>query len=136
MEYIHIHVHHVHCITVYHCACYYTCTVFSPRIIQGMMGARGLGMACSHIRAFGLFPFPHQRKICTEGLQGRHALSMLGRTLMYTCERNGRRRRRERERGWQRKREDVNSTKISLVSFPTRRPCSFMTFNYQIISYI
>ena len=55
--------------------------VFSPRIIQGMSGGRGLGVACGHIKAFGLFPFPHQRRICSEGLQGRHALSMLGRTL-------------------------------------------------------
>ena len=46
------------------------------------MGGCGLGVACGHIKAFGLFPFPHQRKICTEGLQGRHALSMLGRTLV------------------------------------------------------
>ena len=57
------------------------CSVFSPRIIQGMTGGRGLGVACGHIKAFGLFPSPHQRKICSEGLQGRHALSMLGRTL-------------------------------------------------------
>ena len=28
------------------------------------------------------FPFPHQRKICAEGLQGQQALSMLGRTLL------------------------------------------------------
>ena len=55
--------------------------MFSPRIIQGMSGGRGLGVACGHIKAFGLFPFPHQRRICSEGLQGRHALSMLGRTL-------------------------------------------------------
>ena len=62
-------------------------SVFSPRIIQGMMGGRGWGMAYGHIKAFDLFPFPHQRKICTEGLQGRHAL---GRTLdihkqTYAC---------------------------------------------------
>ena len=47
------------------------------------MGRHGLGVVCGHIEAFGLFPFPHQRKICTEGLQGRHALSMLGRTLQH-----------------------------------------------------
>ena len=46
-----------------------------------MTGGRGWGMAYGHIKAFDLFPFPHQRKICTEGLQGRHVLSMLGRTL-------------------------------------------------------
>ena len=46
------------------------------------MGGRGWGTAYGHIKAFDLFPFPHQRKICTEGLQGRHALSMLGRTLV------------------------------------------------------
>ena len=42
-----------------------------------------MGVACGHIKGFGLFPFPHQRKLCAEGLQGRHALStcMLGRTL-------------------------------------------------------
>ena len=47
-----------------------------------MTGGRGLGVACGHIKAFGLFPFPHQRSICAEGLQGRHALNMLGRTLI------------------------------------------------------
>ena len=41
------------------------------------MGGHGLGVAYGHIKAFGLFPFPHQRKVCVEGLQGRHALSML-----------------------------------------------------------
>ena len=63
--------------------CYNTYTVFSPRIIQAVMGGHGLGVACGHIKAFGLFPFPHQRSICAEGLQGRHALNTLGRTLMY-----------------------------------------------------
>ena len=57
-------------------------TVFSPRITQGMTGGRGLDVACGH-KAFGLLPFPHQRKICFEGLQSRHALSMLGRTLPH-----------------------------------------------------
>ena len=61
----------------------FTNTVSSPRIVQGMMGGHGLGMVCGHIEAFGLFPFPHQRKISAEGLQGRHALSMLGRILQH-----------------------------------------------------
>ena len=56
--------------------------VFSPRLSQGMMGGRGLGVVYGHIKAFGLFPFPHQRSICAEGLQGWYALSMLGRTLV------------------------------------------------------
>ena len=47
-----------------------------------MTGGRGLGVACGHINASGLFPFSHQRKICAEDLQGRHALSMLWRTLL------------------------------------------------------
>ena len=58
-----------------------TISVFSPKIIQGMMGGRGWGVAYVHIKAFDLLPFPHQRKICAEGLQGRYALSMLGTTL-------------------------------------------------------
>ena len=57
--------------------------MLSPRIIQGKMGGHGLDVVCGHIEAFGLFPFPHQRKTCAEGLQGRHALSMLGRTLQH-----------------------------------------------------
>ena len=61
----------------------FTNTVFSPRKIQGMMGELGLGVVSGHIEAFGLFPFPHQRKISAEGLQGRHALSMLGRILQH-----------------------------------------------------
>ena len=47
------------------------------------MRGHNLCVVCGHIEAFGLFPFPHQRKICAEGLQGRHALSMLGRTLQH-----------------------------------------------------
>ena len=47
-----------------------------------MMGGHGLGVACGHIHAFGFFLFPYQRNVCAEGLQGRHALSMLGRTLV------------------------------------------------------
>ena len=47
------------------------------------MGGHGWGVAYGHIKASSLFPFPHQRKICTEGLLGRYALSMLGRTLKY-----------------------------------------------------
>ena len=31
-------------------------------------------MTCGHIKAFGLFPFPHQGKIYIEGLQGQHAV--------------------------------------------------------------
>ena len=47
------------------------------------MGGPCLGVVCGHIEAFGLFPFPRQRKISAEGLQGRHALSMLGRILQH-----------------------------------------------------
>lgn len=53
------------------------------------MGGHGWGVACDHIKALGLFPFPHQRKIFTESLQGRHALSMLGRTLLGTMHQPG-----------------------------------------------
>ena len=48
---------------------------------QGMTGGQNLGGATGHIKAIILLPFPHQRKVCTEGLLGRHALRMLGRTL-------------------------------------------------------
>ena len=47
------------------------CAVFSPRLSQGMLGGRGLGVVCRHIKAFGLIPFPHQRSISAEGLQGQ-----------------------------------------------------------------
>ena len=46
-----------------------------------MTGGHGLGGAHGHIKAHGFSLFPHQRKPCTEGLLGRHALDMLGRTL-------------------------------------------------------
>ena len=48
-----------------------------------MVGGYGLGVAYMYdqIKAFGIFPFPRQRNIYAEVLQGRHALSMLGRTL-------------------------------------------------------
>ena len=39
-----------------------------------MSAVYGWCMACGRIKDFGLLPFPHQRKICTQGL------SMLGRT--------------------------------------------------------
>ena len=55
--------------------------VFSLSKIQGMPGGHSLGGACDHNKAHGLFLLPHQRKFCTEGLFGRHALGML-RTLM------------------------------------------------------
>ena len=44
----------------------------------------GTGGACGHIKVHRLSLFPHQREFCTEGLLGRHALGMLGRTLC-TC---------------------------------------------------
>jgi hypothetical protein len=51
-----------------------------------MTGGLGVGGACSHIKAFGLSPFQHQREFYTqpEGLLGRHALCVLVRTLR-TC---------------------------------------------------
>ena len=46
-----------------------------------MTGGHSLGGASDHNKAHGLSLFPHQRKLCIEGLLGRHALGMLGRTL-------------------------------------------------------
>ena len=45
------------------------------------MGGHGLGGACGHIKALQLSPVPHHRNVSTEGLQGQHALHMLGTTL-------------------------------------------------------
>ena len=56
-------------------------SVFSPSKIQGTTVGHTLGGGCGHIKAFGISLFTHQRKFCTEGLLGRHALCMLGRTL-------------------------------------------------------
>ena len=56
-------------------------SVFSPSKIQGTTVGHTLGGGCGHIKAFGISLFTHQRKFCTEGLLGRHALRMLGRTL-------------------------------------------------------
>ena len=56
----------------------------SPEVkFQLMTSGPTLGGASDHNKAHGLFPFPHQRKSCTEGLLGRHALGtcMLGKTL-------------------------------------------------------
>ena len=44
--------------------------MFSMNNSRHRMGGHGLDVACSHIETFGLFPFPHQRKVCAEGLQG------------------------------------------------------------------
>ena len=41
--------------------------ISTVRITQGMTGGHGLGVACGHIK---ILSFPHQRKICAEGLQG------------------------------------------------------------------
>ena len=38
------------------------------------MEGHSLGGACGHSKAQELFLFPHQRKLCTEGLLGRHPL--------------------------------------------------------------
>lgn len=35
---------------------------FSPGRIKGIVGGHGLGGTCVHIKAFGLLPYPHQRK--------------------------------------------------------------------------
>ena len=45
-------------------------------------GGYSLGGVHGHIKAHGLSLFPHQRKLCTEDLLDRHALGMLGRTLI------------------------------------------------------
>ena len=49
------------------------------------MEGHGWGRVYGRIKAFCFlpFPFPHQGKFCPEGLQGRHAFSMPGRTLTY-----------------------------------------------------
>ena len=57
--------------------------VYSPRKIQSLLGEHDLGMACGHIKAFGIFPFHIKAKSLFEGLLGRHALRILGRTLGY-----------------------------------------------------
>ena len=46
------------------------------------MGGHSLGGACGHSKTYELSLFPLQRKLCSEGLLGRHALGMLGRTLI------------------------------------------------------
>ena len=48
---------------------------------EGMSGGRGLGGACANIKVLSSTLFPHQSCISVEGLQSRHALCMLGRTL-------------------------------------------------------
>ena len=57
--------------------------VYSPRKIQSLLGEHDLGMACGHIKAFGIFPFHIKAKSLFEGLLGRHASRILGRTLGY-----------------------------------------------------
>ena len=47
-----------------------------------MTGAHSLGGVCDHNKAYGLALFPDQREFRTEGLLDRHALGMLGRTLI------------------------------------------------------
>ena len=71
------------CIYVYRYTYMYMYSVLLKQI-QGMTGGHGLGRACGHIKAFGVSPFPHQRKFCTEGLLGRHTLHMLGR-ILHVC---------------------------------------------------
>ena len=44
-----------------------------------------MGGDCGHIKAYGLALFTYQREFLTEGLLGRHALGMLGRTLITYC---------------------------------------------------
>ena len=47
----------------------------------GMSGGHGLGGAHGNIKVLSSTLFPHQSCISVEGLQSRHALCMLGRTL-------------------------------------------------------
>ena len=51
------------------------------KVCQGTTVGHALGGGCGHIKVFGISLFAHQRKFCTEGLLGRYALCMLGRTL-------------------------------------------------------
>ena len=45
------------------------------------MGGHSLSGACGHSKTYEISLFPHQRKLSSEGLLGRHALGLLGRTL-------------------------------------------------------
>ena len=56
--------------------------VFSSSKTQGMIGWCGVGEVCNHIKALGYPHSQHQREFYTESLLGRHALGMLGRTLL------------------------------------------------------
>ena len=55
------------------------------------MGGQNLGGARGHSKTYmyELSLFSHQRKLCSEGLLGRHALGMLGRTLAQQYEARG-----------------------------------------------
>ena len=73
-----------------HTLCVHIMSCMSSRVLPKHNsihdGQAWLGRVCGHIKAFEFLPFPHQRKIYTEGLLGRYALCMLGRTLdLYTC---------------------------------------------------
>ena len=57
------------------------CVFPNQTLRHDMMKGYDLGGASGHIKAITLFPFAHQRKICTQSLLGQHALCMLGRTL-------------------------------------------------------
>ena len=56
-------------------------TGFSLGRIKGMTGGIARVELVSTSKPFRLLPFPYQRETSTEGLLGRHALSILGRTL-------------------------------------------------------
>ena len=64
----------------------HTNAVLSLRIVQGMMEGHGWGMACGHIKAFGLFSFPYY--LSEKNLYQRFArptcLKYAGRTLLST----------------------------------------------------
>ena len=56
-------------------------SVLSTDKSEGMSGGRGLGGVCGNIKVLSSTLFSHQSCIRVEGLQSRHALCMLGRTL-------------------------------------------------------
>ena len=52
-------------------------SVFSPNQCKGIFGGWSLGGTRNHIKVTGPAPFPHQRKISTDGILGQYPVSML-----------------------------------------------------------
>ena len=71
---------HVQCDIASMCSCDFASQALAPTCIYQCLTLKTLNLdgatSTGHIKVITLLPFPHQRKVCTEGLLDRHAFRL------------------------------------------------------------